>query len=100
MRRLIPLACVAALLVPAGASAGSPQASAAACNSVRYGGEAYVLYRQGGVKCKFAKRWVKRLHRSSGQNKPAGWKCSSGTRYRTGGQCTKGSKAFGWHPGD
>jgi hypothetical protein len=88
------------MAAPTSGQGASDVSAAAACNTVRYGGKGYVLFRQGGVKCKFAKRWVKRLHNSGGQNKPAGWKCSSGTKYKTGGQCTKGSKAFGWHPGD
>jgi hypothetical protein len=83
------------------AEQGSAQVSAAAsCKTVRYSGRSYILYRQGKVRCLFAKRWVRRLHRSKGRNKPPGWKCSSGSKYRTGGGCTRGSRAFGWHPGD
>lgn len=73
---------------------------AAACNTVRYGGRAYVLYRQGRVGCTFAKRWVRRLRASAGRNKPPGWRCSSGSRYRTGGGCTRSNRTFGWHPAD
>ena len=73
---------------------------AAACNTVRYGGRAYVLYRTGRVGCTFAKRWVRRLNRSRGASKPPGWRCTSGSGYRTGGGCTRGSRAFGWHPLD
>ena len=82
------------------AQGNSPSLSAAAsCKSVRYGGRSYVLYKKG-VSCLFAKRWVRRLHRSRGRNKPPGFKCSSGTKYRTGGGCTRGNRVFGWHPGD
>ena len=66
---------------------------------VRYGGRSYVLYKRG-VRCVFAKRWVRRLNRSRGRNKPAGFKCSSGSKFRTGGSCVRGNRVFGWHPGD
>jgi hypothetical protein len=104
MKRLTLLLCTAAIAaVPAGqatAASAGPEATAAACNSVRYDGRSYVLYRQGAVRCKFARKWVRRLHRSEGRNEPRGWTCSSGSNFRTGGGCTKGRKAFGWHPGD
>jgi hypothetical protein len=105
MRRLALLACAAALAIPAGsataAGGGSGAvATAAGCSTVSYGGHAYVLYRHGAVKCRFARRWVKRLHRSGGARKPKGWTCSSGTGYSTGGSCHKGKRLFGWHPGD
>jgi hypothetical protein len=103
MKRLLTLlVCTAAVAAPAGGAAAAPdaEATAAACNSVRYDGRSYVLYRQGAVRCKFARKWVRRLHRSEGRNEPAGWTCSSGSNFRTGGGCTKGRKAFGWHPGD
>jgi hypothetical protein len=100
MKKLTLLLCVAAVAMPAGEAAAASDATAAACNSVRYDGRSYVMYRQGAVRCKFARKWVRRLHRSEGQNEPSGWTCSSGSNFRTGGGCTKGRKAFGWHPGD
>lgn len=91
----------------AGASPAAPVAShlaaapsatiAAACTSVSYGERTYVMYRRG-VSCAFARRWVRRLHYR--KQEPRGWRCSSGTRYRTGGGCARGRRSFGWHPGD
>ena len=82
-----------------GTSASAQVSAAASCKTVRYGGRSYVLYRKG-VRCTFAKRWVRRLARSGGANKPRGFKCTSGSNFRTGGNCSKGSRMFGWHPGD
>jgi hypothetical protein len=96
------LACIAAIALgarPATAADGAPEARVAACNTVSYDGRSYVLFRER-VRCRFARRWVRRLHNSAGENKPDGWRCTSGSRYRTGGNCTKGERAFGWHPGD
>jgi hypothetical protein len=112
-RRIALISCTALLAIAPGTAqaGGSPvsaadrasetaQARAAACNTVRYGGRTYVLYRRGGVRCLFARRWVRRLHNSGGMNKPPGWRCTSGSGYRRGGNCTRGRRAFGWHPGD
>jgi len=97
-RRLtaVALAC-AALALPSAAPASPPVATSAACQSVSYGGRTYVMYRQG-VKCSYARRWVKRLHRT--KRGPKRWDCSSGSNFRTGGYCERGSRHFGWHPGD
>jgi hypothetical protein len=77
----------------------APVSAAASCKTVRYGGRSYVLYKKG-VRCVFAKRWVRRLNRSQGRNKPAGFKCSSGSKFRSGGSCVRGNRVFGWHRGD
>jgi hypothetical protein len=71
--------------------------SSAGCSSVRYGGRGYVLYKRG-VKCSWARRWVKRVHRT--KEGPRKWTCTSGSDFRTGGYCERGAKHFGWHPGD
>ncbi len=79
-------------------AAFAPSATiAAACTSVSYGGRTYIMYRRG-VSCGFARRWVRRLHYT--KRGPRGWRCSSGSGYRTGGGCARGARAFGWHPGD
>jgi hypothetical protein len=69
------------------------------CNVVKVGDRAYVLYRRG-VPCTWAKRWVRRLAASQGRNKPSGFSCSSGSKFRGGGYCERGSKHFGWHGGE
>jgi hypothetical protein len=106
--RLTTLACLAVgalALTGGGATAGAsgtadpPAAHASGCNSVHYGGRAFVFYRKN-VRCLFAKRWVRRLNRSHGRNKPPGWRCESGSGYRTGGSCSRGKGLFGWHPYD
>jgi hypothetical protein len=81
------------------AEASGELSAAASCKTVRYGGRGYVLFRKN-VRCLFAKRWVRRLNRSRGANKPKGFKCTSGSKFRTGGQCVRGKRVFGWHPGD
>ena len=68
-----------------------------ACQTVSYGGRTFIMYRQG-VKCSYARRWVKRLHRT--KHGPKRWDCSSGSNFRTGGYCERGSRHFGWHPAD
>jgi len=71
-------------------------ASVARCGSVSYGGRAYILsYRR--ISCYSARRGVRYVHR---HKRLPGWRCSSGSRFRTGGYCSRGSKSFGWHPGD
>jgi hypothetical protein len=111
-RALAPIVLVGVLALGAagghaGASNGQPAAGAAgadavaaACQSVRYGGRAYVLGKSRRVRCLFAKRWVRRLNRSRGDNSPPGWTCESGSNFRTGGSCSKGNRYFGWHPYD
>jgi len=65
-------------------AAFAPSATiAAACTSVSYGGRTYVMYR---------------LHYT--KRGPRGWRCGSGSGYRTGGGCARGRQSFGWHPGD
>jgi hypothetical protein len=105
LRHVLVLACLAiactAVPAPASSTTSPTTASRAACSTVRYGGRTYILYKQR-VKCRFARRWVKRLHRT--KEGPPGWKCSSGSNYRTGGYCERrsegGKRLFGWHPGD
>lgn len=71
---------------------------ASACNSVKIGGRGHVLYRHG-VSCGYAKRWTRKLAATRGRAKPRGFRCSSGSRYRSGGYCERGGKHFGWHRG-
>ena len=66
------------------------------CCSVSYGGRIYVLaYR--GLSCASARRKVRHVHQ---YRRLSGWSCSSGSGFRTGGQCNRGSSYFGWHPVD
>jgi micrococcal nuclease len=51
-----------------------------------------------GVRCSFARRWVRRLKRT--KRGPRGWSCSSGSNFTTGGFCQRGRRNFGWHPAD
>jgi len=104
MRRALAIAALlaACAIAPASAAgtaaAGATEATASAgCSSVSYGGRGYVLYKRG-VKCSWARRWVKRVHRT--KEGPRKWTCSSGSNFRTGGYCERGAKHFGWHPGD
>jgi hypothetical protein len=66
------------------------------CGSVSYGGRTFVMFHRGIV-CATARRYVRRVHRN---RRLAGWNCSSGSNYRTGGSCQQGRKLFGWHPAD
>jgi hypothetical protein len=77
------------------ATSGAP-AHSAACGSVAYDGRAYVLYYRG-ISCRSARRKVRYVHR---HKRLPGWRCSSGSNFRTGGACTRGRKQFGWHPFD
>jgi hypothetical protein len=94
------LALALGAAVPAaGAGAGpggSETARSAACGTVKYGGRTYVLYYRG-IGCRSARRKVRHVHR---YKRLPGWKCSSGSNFRTGGYCERGQKHFGWHPGD
>lgn len=93
------LAALAAVPV-AQADLGHPrEIQASACNSVKIGERGYVLFRKG-VSCTFAKRWVRKLAATRGASKPSGFTCTSGSKFRSGGYCAKGSKHFGWHSGD
>ncbi len=73
-----------------------PRALATRCGSVSYGGRGYVLY-YARMGCAKARRRVRHVHR---YKRLRGWRCSSGTRFRTGGHCKRGGRYFGWHPGD
>ena len=101
MRRALAVASILAACVVVPAAPASAEvataSSAAACSTVSYGGRTYILYKRG-VKCSWARRWVKRVHRT--KEGPRKWKCSSGSNFRTGGYCERGPKHFGWHPGD
>jgi hypothetical protein len=105
-RRLTLLVVLAALCAAYTGSASaiegerSPrELTTSSCNVVKVGNRGFVLYRRG-VGCTWSKRWVRRLAASRGRNKPAGFSCSSGSRFSGGGYCERGSKHFGWHPGD
>jgi hypothetical protein len=105
-RRLIILFVLAlACAVFAGSAAAiegerSPrELTTSSCNVVKVSDRAFVMYRRG-VPCTWSKRWVRRLAASQGRNKPRGFTCSSGSKFRGGGYCERGSKHFGWHSGD
>jgi hypothetical protein len=74
----------------------TPQAVVSRCGSVSYGGRGYVLY-YTGMSCTKARTRVRHVH---GYKRLRGWRCSSGTKFRTGGYCKRGRRNFGWHPGD
>ncbi len=71
-------------------------ATASRCGSVSYGGRAYILFYKR-LSCASARRKVRHVHRFK---RLRGWKCSSGSGFRTGGFCQRGGRQFGWHPGD
>jgi hypothetical protein len=98
---LVALASAVVVCVPvASADQSRPrQLNPAACNAVKIEGRGHVLYRRG-VSCTSAKRWANRLASSNGRRKPAGYSCTSGSKYRRGGYCERGNRHFGWHTGD
>jgi hypothetical protein len=106
-RRLTLLVVLAALCAVSAGSASaaidgerSPrELTTSSCNVVKVGDRAFVMYRRG-VACTWSKRWVRRLAASQGRNKPRGFSCSSGSKFRGGGYCERGSKHFGWHGGE
>ena len=71
-------------------------ATMARCGTVRYGGRTYVMYHVR-ISCPSARRKIRYVHR---HRRLPGWKCQSGTKFRTGGGCTRGRMSFGWHPAD
>ena len=79
-----------------GTNSRGSSAEASRCGSVSYGGRAYVLFYKG-IGCTSARRKVRYVHRVK---RLRGWKCSSGSGFRTGGFCSRGRLSFGWHPGD
>jgi hypothetical protein len=88
-----------AAFAPSGTAGAAPSgeiAKSAACNSVRYEGRTYVLYRQR-VGCRSARRKVRYVHR---HKRLPGWRCQSGSNFETGGGCSRGDRLFGWHPFD
>jgi hypothetical protein len=103
MRRGLLICVVTAVLTAAFAPAATADAAPssevakhAACDSVRYEGRAYVLYRQR-VGCRSARQKVRYAHRH--QRLP-GWRCQSGSNFEAGGRCSRGRQLFGWHPFD
>ncbi len=103
MKRLSLLAMLLVTLVlipgssaPADTGGPSAQALAAKCQSVSYGGNRYILDYQG-IGCRSARRKVRYVHE---HKRLPGWKCQSGTNFRTGGGCVRGSKVVGWYPAD
>ena len=105
MRKLTQLLLVGLLLALTAAPTAQADTSkprelqASACTSVKVAGRGHVLYRRG-VSCGYARRWVRKLAATRGDSKPRGWKCSSGSGFRSGGYCEKGSKHFGWYRGE
>jgi len=105
LRRLSLLLTLAfACALPAAATAGADHSrprelQPTSCNVVRVSDRGYVLYRRG-VSCTWAKRWVRRLAASNGRERPSGYSCTSGSKFRGGGWCERGSTHFGWDPGD
>ena len=104
-RRLVVMALVAMLAGVVAPAAGaqkrgdgnSQRAQASRkCQQVILSGRAYVLYYQR-MSCRSARRRVRRVRRDKYL---AGWECSSGSGYRSGGYCSRGRQLFGWHPYD
>lgn len=77
-------------------NAAGAEAQAARCSSVSYGRRTYVLFHRR-ISCTSARRKVRHVH---SHKRLRGWRCSSGSGFRTGGFCQRGRKTFGWHPGD
>ncbi len=75
---------------------GTRRAEASRCGSVSYGGRTYVLAYKG-LSCRSARRKVRHVHLHKSLS---GWKCTSGSRFRTGGYCKRDASFFSWHPGD
>lgn len=98
------LALVAVLALTAAAPAAQAnrtyprQLQASACSTVKVAERGNVLYRWG-VSCAYAKRWARKLAATRGEARPRGFTCTSGSRFRGGGYCERGSKHFGWHRG-
>lgn len=101
-RGLLILVAIAVLTgaLASAATAGAPRpgavSTAAACDTVRYEGRTYALYRQR-VGCRSARRKVRYVHR---HKRLPGWRCQSGSNFEMGGGCSRGRKLFGWHPID
>jgi hypothetical protein len=91
------LAAMAAVPSPARAEDGeAPSATQARCGTVTYGGRTYVMSHVR-ISCPSARRKIRYVNR---YKRLPGWRCESGTNFRTGGGCTRGRKYFGWHPAD
>ena len=75
------------------------QLHTSACSSVKVAERGHVLFRQG-VSCAYAKRWARRLAATRGAARPRGFRCTSGSKFRSGGYCERGSKHFGWQRWD
>jgi hypothetical protein len=105
MRKVAQLLVAASLLsavaLPAGASGDmSPrQLQASSCTAVKINGKSFILYRNG-LSCSYSKRWARKVAATRGRSKPRGYKCTSGSKFRGGGYCQKGSKHFGWYRGE
>lgn len=103
LTRVISTALVLAALALAALSAAPPSSplgpaeAEAGCGSVAYRGRSYIMFRQN-VGCRFAKLAIRRLATTG--RKPRGYRCTSGSRFKTGGFCRDGARQFGWHPGD
>jgi hypothetical protein len=80
-------------------AADRPSTAAGRCRTLRYGGDEYVFY-EHRVRCHWAKRKAKRLHRSGGRRgEPSRFDCQSTSNFRTNGRCDgPGNKFFGWYP--
>jgi hypothetical protein len=80
----------------------APASAADGCTSVKVEGERLILLKNG-VGCRFARHSIRRLAKTKGDEKPEGYKCSSGSKFRTGGYCEKKqnkNRNFSWHPAD
>ena len=95
-RRATTLLSIALLTV---ALAALPSAATAAqsCGTIKLGTRTYVFYK-GGLSCDRAKTLARGVYRT--RKAPTNWRCTSGSRYRSGANCTSGRRYFGWHPGD
>ena len=100
----LTLLCVVSCAVPgsiaaeAAPTAAGPEATASACNSIRFGERRYVFFRDH-MRCRKAKRLARKVRR---EKRLDGWRCESGTHFTTGGGCNRrgGRAFFGWHPAD
>lgn len=68
------------------------------CINLDYGGTRYVFYKEG-IRCRRAKRWARRVHRTEGRWEPRRYDCNSGTNFRRDGACERSRrKFFLWYP--
>ena len=97
MRPTAPALIVATALLALPASAPAVPSAPPVAQASAECRASYVLTTRG-ISCAKARRHVRRLRR--GGRAPRGWRCNSGSDFRSGGICVRGRRFFAWHPGD